>query len=232
MRNADFGLRSKTRGVRVCEEGKASGVKSQKSEVKSQELGVGNQRGGPGEMEKFMLDKNNAVLLIIDIQDKLASVMTMKDQVVKNCLHLIELAKMQNIPVIVTEQYPKGLGRTVAEIQAALPLYKPIEKVAFNCCCEPAFLAEIKKLGKKKVIVAGMETHICVLQTSLGLLQEGLDVHLAQDAVCSRTKENWKVGVEFMRVAGAVVTCTETVLFQLLKVAGTEEFKKISMRIR
>ena len=90
-------------------------------------------------MEKFMLDKNNAVLLIIDIQDKLASVMTMKDQVVKNCLHLIELAKMQNIPVIVTEQYPKGLGRTVAEIQAALPLYKPIEKVAFNCCGEPAF---------------------------------------------------------------------------------------------
>lgn len=183
-------------------------------------------------IDKFTLDKNEAVLLIIDIQDKLASVMQMRDQVVKNCLHLIELAKMQNIPVVVTEQYPKGLGRTVGEIQAALPSYKPVEKVAFNCCGEPAFLAEIKKLGKKKVIVTGMETHICVLQTTLGLLQEGLDVHLVRDAVCSRTKENWKAGVEFMRDAGAVVTCTETVLFQLLKVAGTEDFKKISQRIK
>jgi isochorismate hydrolase len=172
------------------------------------------------------------VFLIIDIQDKLASVMKMKDQVVKNCLHLIELAKMQGIPVVVTEQYPKGLGRTIAEIQAALPSYKPIEKVAFNCCGEPAFLTEVKKPGKKKVIIMGMETHICVLQTSLGLLQEGLDVHLVQDAVCSRTKENWKAGVEFMRDAGAVITCTETVLFQLLRVAGTEEFKKISQRIK
>ncbi len=183
-------------------------------------------------MDKFTLDKNDAVLLIIDIQDKLAAMMKYKDQMVKNSLHLIELAKMQNIPVVVTEQYPKGLGRTVPEIRAALPSYKPIEKVAFNCCGEPAFLTEVKRLGKKKVIVTGMETHICVLQTSLGLLQEGLDVHLVQDAVCSRTKENWKTGVEFMRSAGAVVTCTETVLFQLLKVAGTEEFKKISQRIK
>ncbi len=183
-------------------------------------------------MDKFILDKNDVVLLIIDMQDKLESVMKMRDHVVKNCLHLIELAKMQNIPIVVTEQYPRGLGRTVPEIQAALPNYKPIEKVSFNCCAEPAFLTEIKKQGKKKVIVTGMETHICVLQTSLGLLQEGLDVHLVQDAVCSRTKENWKTGVEFMRSAGAVVTCTETVLFQLLKVVGTEEFKKISMRIR
>jgi isochorismate hydrolase len=183
-------------------------------------------------MDKFTLDKNDVILLITDIQDKLASVMKMRDHVVKNCLHLIELAKMQNIPIVVTEQYPKGLGRTVPEIQAALPSYKPVEKVAFNCCAEPAFLTEIKKPGKKKVIVTGMETHICVLQTSLGLLQEGLDVHLVQDAVCSRTKANWKTGVEFLRDAGAVVTCTETVLFQLLKVAGTEEFKKISQRIK
>ncbi len=183
-------------------------------------------------MDKFMLDKNEAVLLVIDIQDKLTSVMKMRDQLVKNCLHLIELAKMLGVPVVVTEQYPKGLGRTVGEIQSALPSYKPIEKVAFNCCSEPAVLAEIRKPGKKKVIVTGMETHICVLQTSLGLLQEGLDVHLVQDAVCSRTKENWKAGVRFIRDAGAVVTCTETVLFQLLKVAGTEEFKKIAQRIR
>jgi len=145
---------------------------------------------------------------------------------------LIELAKMLNIPVMVTEQYPKGLGRTVPELTAAMPDVKPVEKVAFNCCGEPVFLAELRKTGKKSVIMTGMETHICVLQTTVGLLQEGFNVHLAEDAVCSRTKANWKTGIAFMRDAGAIVTCTETVLFQLLKVAGTEEFKKISQRIK
>jgi isochorismate hydrolase len=158
--------------------------------------------------------------------------MKQKDQVVKNCLHLIELAKMQNVPVVVTEQYPKGLGRTVPELQAALPSHSPIEKMAFNCCGEPSFVEEIGRLGRQKIIVTGMETHICVLQTSLGLLQDGFTPHLVSDAVCSRTKENWKSGLELLRDAGAVVTNTETVLFQLLGVAGTEEFKKISQRIK
>jgi len=132
----------------------------------------------------------------------------------------------------VTEQYPKGLGRTVPELQSAIPEYKPIEKVAFNCCNEPAFLSEIKRTGRKKVIVTGMETHVCVLQTTVSLLKDGFIPHVVQDAVCSRTEENWKTGIEFMRDAGAVITCTETALFQLLKVAGTEEFKKISQRIK
>ena len=183
-------------------------------------------------MDKFFLDKNDAVLLIIDIQERLAAVMEKKDQVLKNCLHLIELAKMQNIPIVVTEQYPRGLGRTVPEIQAALSEYRPIEKTAFNCCGEPAFLAEIKKLNRRKIIVTGMETHICVLQTSLGLLADGWHVHLPQDAVCSRTKANWRAGAGFIGAAGGVATCTETVLFQLLGVAGSEEFKKISQRIK
>jgi nicotinamidase-related amidase len=180
----------------------------------------------------FVLKKEDAVLLIVDIQERLAAIMKEKDKIVKNCLHLIELAKMLEIPVMVTEQYPKGLGRTVSELQTAVPVYKPIEKTAFDCCGEPAFVTEIKKLGKKKVIMTGMETHICVLQTTIGLLQEGLTVHVVRDAICSRTKENWKTGISFMRDAGAVITCTETVLFQILKVAGTEEFKKISQRIK
>jgi len=180
----------------------------------------------------FVLKKEDAVLLIVDIQERLAVIMKEKDKVVKNCQHLIELAKMQGIPVVVTEQYPKGLGRTLPELQSAVPNYKPIEKTAFNCCGEPAFVTEIKKLGKKQIIMTGMETHICVLQTTIGLLQEGITIHVVQDAMCSRTKENWKTGIAFMRDAGAVITCTETVLFQLLKVAGTEEFKKISQRIK
>jgi len=183
-------------------------------------------------VERFVLNKEDAVLLIIDIQERLAVVMKEKDRVVKNCQHLIELAKMINIPVVVTEQYPKGLGRTVPELQTVIPDYKPIEKIAFNCCGEPSFLSELKKLGKKKIIVTGMETHICVLQTTLGLLQDGFIPHLVEDAVCSRTDASWRTGTEVMRNAGAVVTCTETVLFQLLKVAGTDEFKKISQRIK
>ena len=183
-------------------------------------------------IDNFFLDKEDSVLLIIDIQERLAVAMKERDKVVKNCQHLIELAKMINIPVMVTEQYPKGLGRTVPELQSAIPEYKPIEKVVFNCCNEPAFMSEIKKRGRKKVIVTGMETHVCVLQTTASLLKDGFIPHVAQDAVCSRTEENWKAGIEFMRDAGAVITCTETALFQLLKVAGTEEFKKISQRIK
>jgi nicotinamidase-related amidase len=184
------------------------------------------------EIDNFFLDKSDALLLIIDIQERLAVVMKEKDKVVKNTQHLIELAKMTNLPVVVTEQYPKGLGRTVPELQSVIPGYKPIEKTSFDCCGEPSFLSEIGKFGKKKIIIAGMETHVCVLQTTASLLKTGFVTHVVQDAICSRTKENWKTGIAFMHDAGAVVTCTETVLFQLLKVAGTEEFKKISQRIK
>lgn len=185
-------------------------------------------------MDKFSLAKEDTALLIVDIQERLAAAMKEKiaEAVVKNCLHLVELAKMLNIPVAVTEQYPKGLGPTVKEIRDALPVSHPIEKLAFSCCGEPKFLDAVTELGKKTVLLAGMETHICVLQTCVDLVRAGFTVHLVRDAVCSRTKENWETGVMFMRDAGAVVTCTETALFQLLKVAGTEEFKAISKRIR
>jgi nicotinamidase-related amidase len=183
-------------------------------------------------LDKFFLDKEDTVLLIVDIQEKLAVVMTEKDKVVRNNMHLIELAKMIGMPVMVTEQYPRGLGATVKDIREALPFYRPIEKMTFDCCGQPPFLEELKEHNKRNVVLTGMETHICVLQTCIGLLKGGINVHIVQDAVCSRTKENWKTGVEFMREAGAVVTSTETVLFQLLKVAGTEEFKKISQRIK
>jgi nicotinamidase-related amidase len=183
-------------------------------------------------LEKYFLDKEDAALLIIDVQERLAPAMKQGDRVIKNCQHLIELAKMIDIPIILTEQYPKGLGRTVPELQSVLPQYKPTEKTAFNCCGEPACLAQIRNLGRKKIIVIGMETHVCVLQTVTSLLKGGFIPHVVQDAVCSRTEENWKMGIEFMRDAGAVISGTETVLFQLLKVAGTEEFKKISQRIK
>ena len=183
-------------------------------------------------MEKFLLDKNDTALLIIDIQERLATVMKQREPVVKNCIHLVELARMLHIPIVVTEQYPKGIGHTVEEIKHALPEYQPLEKLTFSCCDEPSFLPAIKNLNKKTLILTGMETHICILQTCIGLLQGGFNVHVVKDAMCSRTKENWKTACEYMRDAGAVITCTETVLFQLLKTAGTEEFRTISKRIK
>jgi nicotinamidase-related amidase len=183
-------------------------------------------------MDKFFLEKENAALLIIDIQERLANVMKMKEPVIKNSLHLIELAKLIDIPVIVTEQYPKGIGQTVQEIQHALPRYQPIEKMTFSCCEENNFLQTVQGTRKKQCILAGMETHVCVLQTCLGLLRDGYAVHVVKDAVCSRTKENWETGIAFMREAGAVITSAEIVLFQLLKIAGTGEFKAMMKRIK
>jgi nicotinamidase-related amidase len=151
---------------------------------------------------------------------------------VANTIHLIEAAKLLDIPVVVTEQYPKGLGPTVSEIKDALPSYEPLEKITFDCCKGDGFLEKISLLKKKQIILAGMETHVCVLQTCLSLLKEKYGVHLVSDAVCSRKKEDFIAGKEMMRDAGAVISCTETVLFQLLEKAGSQEFKEISRRIK
>ncbi len=183
-------------------------------------------------MDKFFPSTDESILIIIDIQERLVNAMRVKDSVIGNCLHLIELAKMIAMPVLVTEQYPKGLGRTIEAIKKAVPDYQPIEKVSFSCCGEQGFVNKLRALKRKTIIMTGMETHVCVLQTCVHLLNEGFNVHIVKDAVCSRTKENWNTGVEYMRNAGAVISCTETVLFQLLKVAGTEEFKAISKRIK
>ena len=183
-------------------------------------------------MDKFFLEKHEAVLVIVDIQERLAAVMSERKEVVDNCLHLIELCKLLNIPVLLNEQYPRGLGPTVSEIKEALRPYAPLEKISFVCCKGEAFPEKLAATGRKKVILSGMETHVCVLQTCIGLLKEGYVVHAVNDAICSRTKENYRTAVELMRDSGAVVTCTETVLFQILERAGTEEFKIISKRIK
>ncbi len=183
-------------------------------------------------MDKFFLQKNEAVLVIVDIQERLAAVMSERAKVVDNCLHLIELAKLLDIPVLLNEQYPKGLGPTVSEIRGALQSYEPLEKITFSCTKGETFPEKLAATGRRKVVLTGMETHVCVLQTCIGLMGAGYDVHAVGDAICSRTKESFRTAIEFMRDAGAVITCTETVLFQLLEQAGTEEFKIISKRIK
>ncbi len=183
-------------------------------------------------MNKFILNKDSSTLVVVDIQEKLVPAMKKREQVYNNCGHLIELAKLIDLPIVLTEQYPKGLGPTVPEIKDVLPSYAPLEKVTFDCCRGEGFLDKIASLQKTHIILTGMETHICVLQTCLSLLKEGYFVHLISDAVCSRKKADFRTGIEMMRDAGAVINCTETALFQLLEKAGTPEFKTISKRIK
>jgi nicotinamidase-related amidase len=185
-----------------------------------------------GRIKSFHLDRESAVLLVVDIQERLAAVMAERERVVANAGHLIAAARLLGVPVVHTEQYPKGLGPTVPELRAALEPAAAVEKMTFDCCGEPAFGPVLARTGRSTVIVCGMETHICVLQTVLGLLAGGMTVHVAADAVCSRNPENARVALELMRDAGAVVTCTATVMFQLLVRAGTAEFKAIQARIR
>lgn len=169
---------------------------------------------------------------MVDVQERLAAVMDQREKVLDNCRRLIEGAKILDVPIAVTEQYPKGLGPTEEELRGALLSYEPFEKLTFSCCGEPSFTSALDDLGRRTIVLAGMETHVCVLQTALDLLRGGHVVHLVRDAVCSREKVNWITGIELMRDAGAVITSTETVLFQLLGRAGTEEFKAISKLVK
>jgi len=186
-----------------------------------------------GVKEKFFLDRNQTVLVIIDVQEKLCRAMDHKvlERLTANINVLQETAKELDIPVVVTEQYVKGLGETVHDIRERLAA-PAMEKMTFSCCGDSAFLERIQALKRRQVIVVGMETHVCVLQTVLELLDAGYHVHLVRDAVMSRRKENWFVGLEGAKAAGAVITSTEAALFQLLRIAGTDEFKKLSKLVK
>jgi nicotinamidase-related amidase len=185
------------------------------------------------DLEQFWLDKEHAVLVVIDIQEKLVTAMppTVYARMRATTALMIEAARLLGIPVVTTEQYPKGIGHTVPELSAACS-QGVIEKTSFGCCGEPAFLAAIKQLGRHQIIVAGMEAHVCVYQTVLGLLAAGYHVHLVRDAICSRNKEDFRAGVSNAARAGALVVTAEIALFQLLKDSRHEQFRSISKLVK
>jgi nicotinamidase-related amidase len=183
--------------------------------------------------DKFFLNRDDAVLVVIDVQEKLCRAMDgeLLEKLTGNITILQEAARELDIPIVATEQYVKGLGETLCVLKDKLT-DPTLEKMTFSCCGETPFPERLKSLGRKQVIVTGMETHVCVLQTVIELLDAGYHVHLVKDAVMSRRKENWQVGVKGSAAAGAVITSTEAALFQLLRVAGTDEFKKLSKLVR
>jgi nicotinamidase-related amidase len=184
-------------------------------------------------MDRFFLERGNAQLVVVDVQEKLCRAMdpAVLEQLTGNISILIDAAAELGLPVIATEQYVKGLGATVPALKEKLAA-PAMEKMTFSCCGGDGFLEAMDKNNRRQVILTGMETHVCVLQTALELLSAGYVVHLVCDAVMSRRKANWKTALKTLTQAGAVLTSTEAVLFQLLRVAGTDEFKKLSKLVR
>jgi nicotinamidase-related amidase len=174
----------------------------------------------------------NPVLLIVDVQERLFAAMEAerRETVLRNIKTLGTAAERLRVPMLLTEQYPKGLGPTVSELRDLVP--EPIEKTAFSCCGAGGFTDRLRATGADHVIMAGLETHVCVLLTALDLLPAGFGVSVVADAVCSRRRESHDLGLAQARQAGAVVTSTETVVFQLLKAADTDAFRALSKLLR
>ena len=179
-----------------------------------------------------LLGKENTGLVIVDVQEKLMGVMGQKERVVDRVSKLLDLARVFQLPVILTEQNPQFLGATLPAVQESLPGYEPIEKVHFDCCAVDAFNNVIENKGLRNIILTGVETHICVFQTCVSLLERGFRVHVPHHAVDSRTEANWQIGLSLMQEAGATITSTEAVIFQIFKKAGTPEFKALLKTIK
>jgi nicotinamidase-related amidase len=179
------------------------------------------------------LDRKNAVVLVVDIQERLLPAMRADEleRVFKYTKAMIGAARELDIPVLATEQYPKGLGPTAPEIRALLP-DAPLVKTHFSCGADPGFREALAATGRKQVIIVGMETHVCVFQTARDLAEAGYEVHVCADAVTSRFAEHRRVGLELIQASGALITTAESAIFDLLHQAGTAEFKKVSQLVR
>ncbi|MBV9625769.1 MAG: isochorismatase family protein [Acidobacteria bacterium] len=174
------------------------------------------------------LEPSECALLVIDIQEKLLPPIFEKERLLKNVQLLLRLAGLLGIPTLATTQYAKGLGETVSEVKSLLP-QAAVDKQAFSCFGSERFRSQLKGLPglKTTVLLCGMESHICVMQTALAALREGYFVQVASDAIGSRTELNWRIGLERMRAAGAVISSTEAIIYELLGSSGTEAFKQM-----
>jgi nicotinamidase-related amidase len=181
------------------------------------------------EMARRPLEPDQCALIVVDIQQKLLPPIWEKERLVRNAQVLIRLAGILKIPALVTTQYTKGLGNTVPEIAELLPETPVIDKLMFSCFGSDAFCALLKRLPGQRttLLLCGMETHICVMQTALAALREGYLVHVAADAVSSRTELNWRLGLNRTQAAGAILSSTEMMIYELLRQSGAPAFKEL-----
>ncbi len=186
------------------------------------------------EIARRPLEAEQCALIVIDIQEKLLPPIFQKDQLVRNSQLLIRAAHILKIPALVSTQYAKGLGATVPDVASLLPGTDPIDKTLFSCFGSDAFCSMLKRLPGQRttLLLCGMESHICVTQTALAALREGYLVHIASDAVSSRTEWNWKIGLDRMRAAGAVISSTEMMIYELMRSSSSAAFKELLPHLR
>jgi len=180
---------------------------------------------------EMRIKREQSVGLIIDIQEKLFPHMDQKESLLKKTAMLLEGLKVLGIPLVITEQYPKGLGPTIKQISEVVPEVV-IEKIAFSCCDEPTVLRSPHFQNRKTVIICGIEAHVCVLQTVVDLIGSRFSAVVVEDCISSRNPVDKQVALERMRAEGAVVSTCESILFELARVAGTDEFKAISRIVK
>jgi nicotinamidase-related amidase len=192
-------------------------------------IGNINQLNDYSEMARRPLEAEQCALIVVDVQEKLLPPIFERERLVRNSQLLIRLAGILKIPAIVTTQYSKGLGSTVPEISSLLPEVETIDKLNFSCFASDVFCSTLKRIpgNRNTVLVCGMESHICVMQTALGALRDGYLVHVASDAVSSRTEWNWKIGLQRMQAAGAIISSTEMIMYELLRSSGSPAFKEL-----
>ncbi len=179
-----------------------------------------------------MLDIQNCCLVVIDIQGKLAQLMHGKEALFKNIQILIKAAEILNIPILWCQQCPDALGPTVPEIKQLLTDNEPINKAAFSCCGAEQFNNKLNELARQQVLLCGIETHVCIYQTTVVLLRKGFNVNVIADAVSSRTPENKQIAIERMAAEGINISCTEMALFELLRTAEHPQFRQIAKLIK
>jgi nicotinamidase-related amidase len=179
-----------------------------------------------------MFTRNNTILLVIDMQERLLPKIEDSENLTKNTAILIQCCKILNLPALVTEQYPEGVGPTVSALLPDLDHCPKISKKTFSCLREPLFRKTLESAARKQIIIAGIETHVCVFQTAADLIQEGYEVQVVQDAVGSRTSANKKIGLERMRSKGVDITSMESVVFELLETSVCAEFKQVLRLIK
>ena len=171
-----------------------------------------------------LITREDSVLVVIDVQEKLMPVIANRERVLENVVRLLKFSEIIRLPVILTEQ--QKLGDTLPEVLEARPNLQAIRKLDFDCFGCEQFVDEIRRLGKRTLILAGVETHICVAQTALHAVPHDT-VHVVSDATSSRTEEDWRVALDRMRQARVVITSTEMVIYELLRRAGTDEFRAV-----